>query len=78
MGLFGTYSLLMRKTVSGLAISLVLAFPLTNASASSTVPYKNQRAGQFCKSVDVGKSVKLPDGKKLKCTMDGARARWKK
>jgi hypothetical protein len=47
------------------------------ANAAKTVPYKNQKAGQFCKTIDIGKSVNLPDGMKLKCTKDGARARWK-
>ena len=65
----------MKKLV--LIISLVLVFNPTSAHASKSVPYKNQKSGQFCKKADVGKSVKLPDGMKLKCKMDGSRARWK-
>jgi hypothetical protein len=57
-----------------LALSLLVPMP---ANASKTVPYKSQKAGQFCRTVDIGKSVKLPDGMKLKCTKDGTRARWK-
>ena len=42
-----------------------------------TVPYKNQRVGQFCKVAELKKRVKLPDGSLLVCTEDGSRARWK-
>jgi hypothetical protein len=48
------------------------------AAASKSVPYKSQKAGQFCKTVDIGKKVSLPDGSALKCKKDGARARWSK
>jgi hypothetical protein len=65
----------MKKILTG-ALALSLLIPI-QANAAKTVPYKNQRAGQFCKSVDIGKRVKLPDGMKLKCTKDGTRARWK-
>jgi hypothetical protein len=65
----------MKKLLVG-AIALSLLTPIP-ANAAKTVPYKNQKAGQFCKNADVGKSVKLPDGMKLKCTKDGSRARWK-
>lgn len=63
-----------RILIGALAFSLLMPIP---ANAAMTVPYKNQKAGQFCKSVDIGKYVKLPSGTKLKCTKDGARARWK-
>ena len=65
----------MKKLLVG-AIALSLLTPIP-ANAAKTVPYKNQKAGQFCKNADVGKSVKLPDGMKLKCTKNGSRARWK-
>jgi len=60
---------------------LVLALSLSGVSAaeaSKKVPYKNQRAGQFCKTVDIGKRVSIPDGTSLKCKKDGTRARWSK
>ena len=63
-----------RILIGALALSLLMPMP---ANAAKTVPYKNQKAGQFCKTVDIGKNVKLPDGMKLKCTKDGTRARWK-
>ena len=63
-----------RILVGALALSLLMP---VSANAAKTVPYKNQRAGQFCKTVDIGKRVKLPDGMKLKCAKDGTRARWK-
>ena len=65
----------MKKLLVGVfALSLLSPTP---SYAAKSVPYKNQKAGQFCKNADVGKSVKLPEGIKLKCTKDGSRARWK-
>jgi len=60
--------------IATLALSLLMPF---SASAAKTVPYKNQKAGQFCKTVDIKKKVSLPDGTVLTCTKDGSRARWK-
>ena len=57
-------------------ISIALLFP-TPVNASKTVPFKNQRVGQFCKTVEIGNYVKLSNGTKLICTKDGTRARWK-
>jgi hypothetical protein len=65
----------MRKIYIGLVVSL-LFFPVS-AQASNSVPYKNQKAGQFCKVADTNKIVKRPDGSKLICKKDGNRARWK-
>jgi hypothetical protein len=59
---------------------LVLVFWLLNPApvqAAKNVPYKNQKNGQFCKTIDINNSVTLPDKSKLVCTKDGARARWK-
>jgi len=60
--------------IATLALSLLMPF---SASAAKTVPYKNQKAGQFCKTVDIKKQVSLPDGTVLTCKKDGQRARWK-
>lgn len=65
----------MKKVVLAL-LTLMLINPVS-AEASKTVPYKNQKNGQFCKSVDVKKTVTLPDGTKLICQKEGTRARWK-
>jgi hypothetical protein len=68
----------MRKPLVAL---LSLALTISSAAiadASKSVPYKNQKAGQFCKTVDIGKRVSIPDGTSLKCKKDGARARWSK
>jgi len=65
----------MRKLLAGILI-LAITSPLP-AQAAKTVPYKNQRAGQFCKTVDIKKKVILPDGTVLTCKKDGLRARWK-
>lgn len=66
----------MKKIVFGL-LALTLILP-TTAEATKSVPYKNQRAGQYCKTIDIKKTVSLPDGTVLTCKKDGARARWKK
>jgi hypothetical protein len=47
------------------------------AEAAKTVPFKNQRSGQFCKTIDINKTVTLLDGSKLVCLKEGSRARWK-
>jgi hypothetical protein len=64
-----------RKILISLVISLLLT--PAPAQASQSVPYKKQKAGQFCKVADTNKTVKLPDGAKLICKKDGSRARWK-
>ena len=66
----------MKKLLVAL-LSLVLTFSSVSlAEANKRVPYKNQKAGQFCKTVDIGKRVSIPDGTSLKCKKDGTRARW--
>lgn len=58
-------------------LSITLTFSSVSlAEASKRVPYKNQKAGQFCKTADIGKRVSIPDGTSLKCKKDGTRARW--
>lgn len=65
----------MKKLAIGL-LTLALLNPIS-AEAAKSVPYKNQKAGQFCKTIDIKKIVNLPNGTKLKCVKDGSRARWK-
>ena len=72
---FSPYPRPMRKLVITL-LALSLLNPIS-AEAAKSVPYKNQKAGQFCKTIDIKKTVTLPDGSKLVCTKDGPRARWK-
>ena len=68
----------MKRTAAVvLAVLASVSVQQNAAFGASTVPYKNQKAGQFCKAADVNKTVKLPTGLKLKCLMDGSRARWK-
>jgi hypothetical protein len=64
-----------RKILVVLVVGLLIGQP--PAEASKTVPYKNQKAGQFCKTIDIKKSVTLPSGERLICTKEGSRARWK-
>jgi hypothetical protein len=66
----------MKKLALAL-LTMMLINPVT-AEAAKTVPYKNQRAGQFCKTVDIKKKVSLPDGTVLTCKKEGSRARWRK
>lgn len=65
----------MRKLSLFMAIALLVATPAANAAG--TVKYSKQKAGQFCKTLDIGKYVATPSGK-LKCTVaKGAmRAKW--
>lgn len=64
------------KKLALASLALILLNPAT-AEAAKTVPYKNQKNGQFCKTVDIKKTVTLPDGTKLICKKEGTRARWK-
>lgn len=65
----------MKKViVSLLTIGMVLA--PTASEAASTVKYKKQKAGQFCKKLDANKTVVLPDGSVLTCLMNDTRYRW--
>lgn len=65
----------MKKLSLFLAAALLVASP--SASAAGTVKYVKQKAGQFCKTLDIGKYVVTPSGK-LKCTVTKGttRARW--
>jgi hypothetical protein len=67
-----------RKCISLIAsFLLVTSLAVSSAhSASKTVPYKNQKVGQFCKTSEVNKTVSMPDGSRLICLEEGARARW--
>ena len=56
-------------------LSLTLLTP-TSVEAHKTIPYKNQKAGQFCKTSEIKHSVFLPDGTKLACKKDGTKLRW--
>jgi hypothetical protein len=56
-------------------LSFTLLIP-TSVEAHKTVLYKNQKAGQFCKTVDIGRYVILPDETRLICEKDGTKARW--
>lgn len=66
----------MFKSFLILVVALNVAAP--PVEASSTVQYKNQKAGQFCKNLDIGKYVETPSSGRLKCvTKPGsARAKW--
>ena len=48
----------MKRWISFFFVALLLANPA--AEASNNVPYKNQKAGQFCKNLDIGKFVVTP------------------
>jgi hypothetical protein len=45
----------MAKSFLVLVVAFIVVAP--SAEASTTVEYKNQKAGQFCKSADIGKYV---------------------
>jgi hypothetical protein len=48
----------------------------TSAFAAGQVKYTNQKVGQFCKTVDIGKHTHNPSGDRLVCVSDESKARW--
>jgi hypothetical protein len=69
----------MRKYIGLLIMVSVFGIILpTNSVASSEVKFISQKAGQFCKNIEKGKTVLLPSGARLKCGIPtgSARAKW--
>jgi len=64
----------MRRTVAIFSLLLVLVPQTANAKE---IKYIKQKDGQFCAVKEINNSVTLPSGKKLICTKEGSRARWK-
>ena len=66
----------MKKLISAVLILTIIGVAPANAKK---IKYVKQKAGQFCKVVDVKNFVILPDGSKIVCTkeLDANRARWK-
>jgi hypothetical protein len=61
------------------SITLIIATLIVSVSASeaSSSEYKNQKAGQFCKNIDLKKVVKISSGNTLVCAKDPkGKARW--
>lgn len=54
----------------------VLLFNPISAEATKPIKYQNQKAGQFCKNVEVGKFVRPSGTEILECKKDGKQARW--
>ncbi len=48
----------------------------TSAFAAGQVKYTNQKVGQFCKSIEIGKYTYNPSGDRLVCVSDESKARW--
>jgi hypothetical protein len=70
----------MKKKLA-IAIGLTLAFSPVVAEAQVTssitaVSIHSSKAGQFCKSSDVGKVKRASNGKRIKCKKVNGRARW--
>ena len=63
-----------------LALLILLAVPSSPSSAGNLVKYKGQKAGQYCKNLEVGAKVNLPTGQKLICARSSASAKpkWSK
>jgi hypothetical protein len=63
-----------------LALLILLAGPSSPSSAGNLVKYKGQKAGQYCKNLEVGAKVNLPTGQKLICVRSSASAKpkWSK
>ena len=62
------------------ALLILLAVPSSPSSAGNLVKYKGQKAGQYCKNLEVGAKVNLPTGQKLICARSSASAKpkWSK
>ena len=58
-----------------LTLSIFLLSPIP-AHANKPISYQDQKAGQFCKKVQVGKFVRTADSELLECTKDGSQSRW--
>lgn len=70
----------MKKSISLVISAVVLLTPLTATETALASPISHVfeiKAGQFCKKADVGKKKTSDNGTKVKCKMDGSRARWK-
>jgi len=63
---------------ASLLVILLLVAGNSSANASLMVQYKSQKAGQFCKNIDIGKFVVTPGSGKLKCVIKSGsnRAKW--
>ena len=48
----------------------------TSAFAAGQVKYTNQKVGQFCKTIEIGKYTYNPSGDRLVCVSDESKARW--
>lgn len=66
------------KTFSAAVLAVTLLVSPATASVASTISVHEVKAGQFCKKADLGKKKVADNGAKVKCKMDGSRARWKK
>lgn len=56
-------------------ISALLISPMP-AQANKPISYQDQKAGQYCKKVQVGKFVRTTDSELLECKKDGSQSRW--
>ena len=63
-----------------LALLILLAVPSSPSYAGKLVKYKSQKAGHYCKYLEVGALVNLPTGQKLICARSSASAKpkWSK
>ena len=59
------------------------AAPVSSAAATpghyaeTAYPQTKPNAGQFCKKADRGVVTKAANGRKVRCTAEGSRSRWK-
>jgi ribosomal protein L11 len=71
----------MRKLLVLALVGSIALIPAQAATASNpshaSVGAHSVKAGQFCKKADIGKKKTADNGAKVKCKMDGSRARWK-
>jgi hypothetical protein len=66
----------MKKfSLAVILLASMLAAPST-AFAAGQVKYTNQKVGQFCKTVDIGKYTYNPEGDRLVCVGGETNPRW--
>jgi hypothetical protein len=66
----------MRKISLTVFLAASMLIAPTSAFAAGKVNYTNQKEGQFCKTVEIGKYTYNPAGDRLVCVSGESKARW--
>ncbi len=66
----------MKKISLAIILLASMLIAPTSAFAAGQVKYTNQKVGQFCKTIEIGKYTYNPSGDRLVCVSDESKARW--